>query len=75
MQCLFLQVRPLQPIDHVLPTSYFQMDPAHGTIVLGNNRIFQLENILPFDCPQHLIFKNHVEPIVNACFEGCLFLN
>lgn len=67
---LITRVRSLQPTDHVLPTPYFQMDPTQGTIILGNNRFFHLDNILPFDCPQQAIFKGYVEPVVNACFDG-----
>ncbi|EFX80055.1 hypothetical protein DAPPUDRAFT_319054 [Daphnia pulex] len=67
---LVTRIRSLQTTDHVIPTPYFQIDPSHGTIVLGNNRLFHLGNVLPFDCPQQAIFKGYVEPIVNACFDG-----
>ena len=56
--------------DHVLPSPYFHIDPTQGSIVLGGNRLFQFDYVLPFDCPQHVIYKSYIEPSVNACFEG-----
>ena len=67
---LLVQVRPLHATDHVLPTPYFQVDPARGTIILGGKQLFQFDYVLPFDCPQEILYKGYVETRVNACFEG-----
>ena len=63
-------MRPLLATDHVLPTPYFQVDPSQGTIVLGGNRLFQYDYVLPFDCSQNVLYKGYIEPLVNACLEG-----
>ena len=65
-----LKVRPLHATDHVLPTPYFQVDPSRGTIALEGNRLFHFDYVLPFDCPQSVVYQGYVESPVNACFEG-----
>ena len=41
----------------VLQSLYFQVYPTQGSIVLGGNQQFQFDYVLPFDCPQHVIYK------------------
>lgn len=67
---LLTRVRPLHAVDHVLPTPYFQVDPPRGTIILGGKQLFQFDYVLPFDCPQEILYKGYVETLVNTCFEG-----
>lgn len=56
--------------DLVLPTPYFQTDPQQGTVVLGGERLFRFDHVLPFDCPQDVVYEGHIEPLVDACFDG-----
>jgi len=67
---LLTRVRPLHAVDHVLPTPYFHVDPARGNIILGGKQLFQFDYVLPFHCPQEILYKGYVESPINACFEG-----
>ena len=69
---LSFQVRPLHAVDHVLPTPYFHVDPARGNIILGGKQLFQFDYVLPFHCPQEILYKGYVESPINACFEGIM---